>query len=403
MIEWVAISYGALDLRNTPFAEAGDLAITPTIPGEPVLLSGDVAALWRALTGGLPDDALTDDQRALAREFQAHGIASRERGHPHRMTSIPAPWLSSPLHELVYGLLANVSAEANIDLVFIKGPAQHAQGLREREHSGDVDVWVRRVDRGRLADAMVPWGWTPIVGIFTDTPVTHSQTLNPGPWGCAIDVHTRFPGMTVRDDEAFELVRGTATKWNYAGVTGQVPDTATHAVIRALHDLRPQPGHTPSETDRHQAATAIRVAGPRVIDVARRLGAHFVLGPLLLQTYPSAVIERDPAVPKDWHAASASNRAEGHRRALAMFPWWKRPVLAWRLAWPPPDVAFAYAAARGRQPSHAVTARLYRLREGISALRRGARGKVGYRAITTARRSRAEDSAASTTSNVLRP
>ena len=143
--------YGALDLREAAFVDAdADCAVTPVLPGEPVILTTAAGELWRKLVARPVEDSdLGPDDRSLAREFADYGIASSNLAHPHRTTTLGRPWLSSPTHELVYALIATVAADADIPLVFIKGPMQHAQGIREREHSGDVDIWVLRSTAGR--------------------------------------------------------------------------------------------------------------------------------------------------------------------------------------------------------------------------------------------------------------
>lgn len=125
MTAWCAVSYGALDLRGTPSGDASgaELAVTPIYPGEPVTLLGAPAALWRRLVDGpVPDEDLTADERELVGEFEEYGIASRGPNAQHAVLRVDPPWLSSPIHELVYALVANIAADQDFAVLFIKGP-----------------------------------------------------------------------------------------------------------------------------------------------------------------------------------------------------------------------------------------------------------------------------------------
>ena len=96
---WSATSYGALDVSTLPFGAAAGIEylVLPAIPGEPVGLTGEVAALWRRLVAGpVLEDELSADEVALVREFEEHGLASRDEGHSARTTAVPEPWLNSP-------------------------------------------------------------------------------------------------------------------------------------------------------------------------------------------------------------------------------------------------------------------------------------------------------------------
>ena len=183
---WVAVSYGALDMRGwgepSPDVEIMLLPVHPI--DEPIGLRGEPAALWRRLIDGPVNDTdLSESERELVHEYEVVGLASREPNHPARITTLSRPWLSSPLHELVYSLVANVARENCIEAVFIKGPMLHQQGLRKREHSGDVDVWVDPTHIVRLSRSVQQWGWSEHQGLWTGIPTAHSITVQPRFWG----------------------------------------------------------------------------------------------------------------------------------------------------------------------------------------------------------------------------
>lgn len=366
MTRWVAISYGALDCTGVEgFVEGTEIVLLPVIPTGPIAIKGEAAALWVSLIGGREGLSFAPEERSLLEEFREFGIAS-ESPHPYELSSLKKPWFISPLHELVCALVACVAKQNSIDVAFIKGPMQHAQGLREREHSGDVDVWVRHEDRARLATAMERWGWTPVTGLFTGSLVGHSQTLLPSEWGCSIDVHTRFPGITVSDDDAFQQLLRRSETWEFAGRQSLAPEKSMSAVLRALHDLRPRSGDSSPTPETPIALQALHVAGEDTIQVAEELGALGVLGATLKLTFPDIDIDmRDATIPQEWDYLSASTKAKKYWVGLTKLPWRKRPRALFRLIWPNRKSALAYSEAHGRQSKKAIAARFQRIGDGM--------------------------------------
>lgn len=332
---WIAEAFGALDLRGHELAKQGyDIAVTPTQPGPPVFLMGLGAQTWLQMSHGAITEADLDAEGIeIARGLEEMRIAIEQRDSDVAIEAT-APWLASPIHELVYALLANVARENDIEVVFIKGPTLHAQGLRTREHSGDVDCWVRPGDDLRLAEAMTHWGWTPLLSPFTGTGVTHSLTLRAGAWGCAIDVHSRFPGMTVPSLEAFEFVVARSEERVFAGVPCRTPDRATHSIIGALHAMRPTVGMIPTDADARIAADMLRAGGPEVPTLVSELGAGYALAAPLRQAFPGEAIGGiDATPPEDWEWRMTSSAPRRHLKALATVPLRQRPMVVARLLW----------------------------------------------------------------------
>lgn len=336
MSHWVATGYGALDLGHTETADEFEIAVTPIRPGPPVLLFGKGAAVWRGLvTGGVPSPGDAEDTRAVLHDLRDMGLAADDRKHPARVAELPRPWLRSFTHELVYALLQEVARSAGVEMIFIKGPTLHAQGLREREHSGDVDCWVLPGDDIRLAKAMRSWGWTPLILPFTGTTVTHSLTLVPGDWGCAIDVHTSFPGMRIRPADAFRLLLEEAEPRSFAGVQASTPSREAHAVLSALHDMRPYNGVAPSERATEKAAGVLRTAGNGVMTIVDRFDAGYVLREPLERAFGD-VAERYTAAlpPSDWSMRMEEASSLRHFKALRFVPPRQRLRALSRLIWP---------------------------------------------------------------------
>lgn len=366
MSRWYATGHGALDLTTAEAGEQGyELAVTPTLPGPPILLFGEGAAAWRLLLGDEQAGADVD----VVHELAQMGLATEDPRHPARMTLAPHPWFTSFTHELVYALVQRVATEAGIELIFIKGPTLHAQGLRARQHSGDVDCWVAPGDDIRLADAMRGWGWTPLILPFTGTTVSHSLTLVAGEWGSAIDVHTSFPGMRAGAAEAFRVLTAESESRDFAGVPARTPNRSAHAVLSALHDMRPYNGRQPSDFAVDDAAAVLRTAGADTLRVVERFDAGYVLREPVARAFPDEAARFDAAVaPADWQMRLEEATSLRHLKALRFVPPRQRLRALWRLVWPTAEtmrIAMEDVDASARD---VLVARLSRVGQSIRKL-----------------------------------
>lgn len=344
MSAWVPTAFGALDIRTHEFGEQGfELMLVPALPGTPVFLLGDGAELWLRLLDGPLDDADLDARELeILRSFALDGLASVDGESASRVYRVNPPWLESPIHELVYALLGNVAGSLGIDIVFIKGPTLRAQGLREKAHSGDVDCWVLPGEEWRLAEAMKAWGWVPILSAFAGTAVAHSLTLKAESWGCEIDVHTRFPGISIPPKEAFHIVHSGSEAREFAGVSGRTPVLDVHAVILALHELRPVAGAKPSSTKVSNAVDTLRTAGASTVALADVLGAGYVLRDALTEVFPHQVsLLHTLDQPREWDWRLSDSTHHGLLRALSSLPVRQRPMVLWRLLFPNREVLVA--------------------------------------------------------------
>lgn len=364
MPSWTAVAFGALDLRGTELEEQGfELVVVPVTPGIPVFLMGRGAEVWRALVAGESDRiGAEEDADEVLSALEDMGIASRGAEHHARVTTLSTPWLVSAFHELVYALIARVAESEGIDAVFIKGPTLHAQGLRVREHSGDVDCWVRPGDDIRLAEAMRAWGWTPLFSPFTGTGVTHSLTLEAGEWGCAIDVHIRYPGMDIEPAAAFEIALAASEPRIFAGTVCATPRKPLHGVIAALHSVRPFIGSPAGESSIDAAAEALRAAGEESVDFAERVNAVYALEAPLQRAFPEAGLAYpDARPPADWSWRLTASAPRRHLRALLTVPARQRPAVLWRLVWPSAEVLRASGEAPNTSVLRRASARVRRL------------------------------------------
>lgn len=364
---WMAVAHGAIDIRgSSAFAPEAEILVVPVREAPPLCLVGAGAALWRRLiTGEIITASSADaDERALLEAFDAAGLAVLAEAHPARIVDVPPPVLSSPMHELVYALVARVAEARGIRCVFVKGPALHRQGLRDREHSGDVDVWCEPARRDELATALERWGWRREPDAWWGTEVHHSITLAPTEWGCEIDVHRRIPGLTMPDTEAFENVAHDAASLSYAGVRVRVPAVDAHAVLAAVTLVRPEIGggtRTPAVSD---AARDVLTSAPGSPARARELGAVPVLREELRALLPDDQLA-DDGVPRDWWWRAQPDRAHAYWHALRTEPVSTRPRLLLRLIWPPDAVALASARRAGDPSTSATRARLHRIHRGL--------------------------------------
>ncbi len=372
---WVAIAYGALDVRESEsFTEGTELLVVPTLPAEPMALQADGAGLWwRLLAGPLSETELTEDELEIVEQMEALGIASQDPDHPNRFTEVAPPWLSSPLHELVYALVQSVADAASIDLVFIKGPVLHKQGLREREHSGDVDLWVAPGRLDRLTCDLRPWGWRVQPGHWSLLPNFHSVTLeSSASWACELDLHRRFPGVALDDDAAFSAVSSHTAAMGFAGVRSAVPTVDASAVLAALHLLRPSPG---AETDSHDyevAAELLRRGSPQSLHAARELAAFGGLSRSVTIAFPDEAIDtRFAPLSEDWLLYARPSKSLLYLRGLRLLSWRDRAQALRSILWPSSEYVMSNRVALGLPRVGLLRARLERILRAVRAVGSG--------------------------------
>lgn len=368
---WVAISYGALDVSGVEGFPGAELLVTPTLPTIPLALPVGGAQLWRRLVEGpVADSDLSADERVVVREMAAAGLASDDVDHPHRHHSVEVPWLSSPMHELVYALVQRVADEVGVPVVFIKGPMLHRQGLRKRKHSGDVDVWAQPDRIPALVEALEPWGGELQPDPWGDLPINHSLTVGPiAGWGCEIDVHRRLPGLALSDGDAFQTVRAHSEPATFAGVRVAVPRRELNAALSALHTMRPEVGIGTKPGAEAEAVAVLRSGGPGALRAVREIDALRALQAVLPQAFPDESVDGG-GEPRDWYWRGEPDKAHSYFVALKQVPWHRRPAIVFRLVWPKSDVAIASSRLRGDSARGLFWARLVRLKHGLSALRR---------------------------------
>ncbi len=371
MTDWVAVAYGVLDLREWPQnSSEAEIMVLATKPTEPIGLSGPTAALWlRLVDGPVSEGDLDSADVELVREFEAFGIASQDEHHPARTRSVSPPRLSSPLHEMVYALVGSVARDEGIPLIFIKGPILHVQGLREREHSGDVDVWVDPQRSEDLVHSLASWGWLPVPDVWSGIPIDHSITLKPDSWGCELDIHHHFPGVSLSEEEAFAELAARTMHMEFASVDVTVPSTPAHTVIEALNLTRPEIGVPTNQERRKHAAMILKGGGRDALEFTVRLKADAALEDTLRSAFPEDFHGSSGKPPLNWRWRQEKNQARAYLLALRLVPRGSRARVLFRLIWPKSDVAIASNSRVGAQTNKVLTARLQRLSRAFKSHR----------------------------------
>ncbi|WP_141367412.1 nucleotidyltransferase family protein [Glutamicibacter uratoxydans] len=371
MRTWNAVSFGALDMRewDGPFAHV-DFIVLPIYPlAEPLGLVGPPAVLWqRLLEGQVSEEHLSSEELELILDFEHVGIATSSGKHSNHIVDVCTPWLSSPLHELVYALVQSIASDAKIDVIFVKGPILRSQGLRTRFHSGDVDVWVRPSQLECLVKLMEPWGWKVQPGIWQGTKVNHSTTLSPDRWGCELDIHEHFPGVALDSEEAFDRFATSLTKHEFASVDVEVPSMECHAIIQSLHVLRPNFGTTGTSDRVLVARDTLMTAGAETIRLARELGASAVLHEPLSMAFPEHEFSQPEALPDNWVWRGKKNRVFAYCYALRMVPLRMRPLILFRFIFPSRAILLESERIAGGSASNWFSLWCKRLARGVKPL-----------------------------------
>lgn len=113
------------------------------------------------------------------------------------------------------------------------------------------------------------------------------------------------------------------------------PSTSTHAIVLALHELRPVAGVAPSALSAETAVEALRVAGPSTVEIVRELGAGHALDDSLASAFPDQSIRFEGAVPPpEWSWRLSESTGRGLLKALHSLPLRERPVVLRRLLFP---------------------------------------------------------------------
>ncbi|MGP5600675.1 hypothetical protein ACTXOJ_17020 [Glutamicibacter arilaitensis] len=344
-----------------------ELLVTGTRADEPIGLTGASADLYRSLVQGpVAESSLTDAEVKLLQNFSHFGLASTEPESVYRIRSLASPWFDSPVHELVCALVASIAKRDNFEVIFIKGPSLFKQGIREKRHSGDVDVLVAPHNFERVIEALEEFGWERQVAFWDGTGINHSTALSaPANWGCEVDIHEYFPGIGLPADQAFRVLMESTYRETFAGIPSFVPNIEAHSVLYALHQIRPEFGIVRSGDLHTVAARAFSIAGDESYTIAKDLKADAVLGPLFQQAFPDLEISQTSDIPFNWMWRSQDSRVAGYLYALRSLPRMTRLRILVQLIWPREDLVWQSDKLAKNRSKTLAQARLARYRRGI--------------------------------------
>jgi hypothetical protein len=138
---------------------------------------------------------------------------------------------------LAHAVVQKLADDHGVDLLHLKGPAV-LPGLRaEGRHSSDVDVLVRPVQLSQLASALDAVGWERRTDFATGSVFAHAANWWHDDWGW-VDVHVRWPGVTIGADEAFDVLSRDKLQHAIAHWDCPVPGRTAQRLILVLHSAR---------------------------------------------------------------------------------------------------------------------------------------------------------------------
>lgn len=187
---------------------------------------------------------------------------------------------------LGHAMVDRVAVDLDVRVLFIKGPAAVAQGLRLERTSLDVDVLVDPSRRHVLAQRLIELGWVDDHPYTSPTilPVHSWEYRNPL-WPCELDVHDRFPGFFAKPQAVFESLWERRALVILASRPVPAPAPADHALLLALNCLRdPHQGAKVRELDFLVAWARTELDDGALLGVATRaveLGAADTAAPFL--------------------------------------------------------------------------------------------------------------------------
>lgn len=292
------------------------------------------------------------------------------------------------LHEavpLAHTVVDRVARDHDVRVLFIKGPAAVAQGLRADRPSVDVDALVDPARRHVLAAALPALGWVDEHPYTSPTVLPmHSLTFRHPRWPCELDLHDRFPGLFADPQACFEVLWARRTTVRVAAQDVPAPDRACHALILALHCLR-----DPHETWRRTELEALQQQLRDELDdealhdlavLADTLGAADTAAPFLraVGAPPIGVGSLSAADRRAWRLRTEPSDATAvswvaELRRLPLRSW---PRYLWYAAWLSDHELRMANPDLPDDPTALRRARVRRLRRGLAALPAAARSVV---------------------------
>lgn len=275
---------------------------------------------------------------------------------------------------LGYVMATQLADAVGVRALAIKGPVLQLQGVRAERQSADVDILVDPSAYEQFIDALKEREWSVMPHTAASALPHHSQTARHGTWPCELDIHHRYPGISLPPPVAFERIWASRSSVTIAGVDVPTPSAVASVVMHGLQLIRDFGMNSPRVLQFIQDLRSRPEAFDReeLAQCAAALGAADTLYPILSKVgAPPIAVGTTPArFLRSWRLVSQSTGemsvhlvAEAARTPPAL---WGR--LFWRSVW------LTDEEIRERFPSLANTrtgllrARMRRLRRGLRAL-----------------------------------
>jgi hypothetical protein len=130
-----------------------------------------------------------------------------------------------------------IAAEAQVDILHIKGVAVDASIAPVAGAGSDADVLVRPSHVPLFLERLERRGWRYYSDFDSGSPFGHAATFFHPSWGFG-DVHRRFPGIGLAADDAFDQLWSARTATPLAGVSCDTPSVPAQVLITVLNAAR---------------------------------------------------------------------------------------------------------------------------------------------------------------------
>ncbi|MDP3953046.1 hypothetical protein [Microbacterium sp.] len=130
-----------------------------------------------------------------------------------------------------------IARRIGVRLLHVKGTTLDGT-LRSRRRSGtDVDAMVDPLAIPKMHNALLHHGWTVYSSFLEGSPFGHAQTYHHPEWGY-LDLHRRFPGIGLPDQDAFDVLWVARETHVAAGFACAIPSIDAQAVLFVLNAAR---------------------------------------------------------------------------------------------------------------------------------------------------------------------
>ena len=213
---------------------------------------------------------------------------------------------------LAHAVVQKLAADADVDLLHLKGPAFLPDLRPPGRRSSDVDVLVRPSHLHRLISALESIGWEQRTDFATGSVFAHAANWWHDDWGW-VDVHVIWPGVSIEPEQAYDVFAATAVRHPIAHIPCPVPDRTGQLLVLVLHAAR-SIGSTDADYAWSRADESERAA---VRALAETLRAEVALAAGLgeLENF-----RHDPTYALWRHVSTGGSRLDEWRARLAAAP-----------------------------------------------------------------------------------